>query len=93
MKKFRYIVEQAGEGCDYTIGCGIAHGVIKSESKESALLLIIEKYTNSECDIDKVIITEESNVSHFSEKEIQCAADEYEQYLNLREKFEKHGDN
>lgn len=34
--KYVIILEQRGEGCDYTIGCGINFRVIEAESREKA---------------------------------------------------------
>lgn len=36
MKKFLAVFKQAGEGCDYTIGCGIAVHEIEAENREKA---------------------------------------------------------
>lgn len=37
MKKFLYLKKQSGEGCDYTIGCGINFEIIHAQSFDDAL--------------------------------------------------------
>ena len=44
MKKYLFIMEQHGEGCDYTIGCGMTTKVIEADSMDDAL----EKLTHPE---------------------------------------------
>jgi len=41
--KWLLLMSEEGEGCDYTIGCGVAYEMIEAESREEALEVAREK--------------------------------------------------
>ena len=63
MKNYIAHIEQQGEGCDYTIGCGQAIIEIESEnidSAESLLKNIIKEEFSRERELEKVVLYEVS---------------------------------
>lgn len=58
MAKFLAILDQAAEGCDYTIGCGVAVDLIEADSYDEAFEILKNDrwsdYESSECDINYI---------------------------------------
>ncbi len=58
MKKYKVYLKQAGEGCDYTIGCGQKLITIEAENIEKATdklaKIIQEDYSCDETKLEKV---------------------------------------
>lgn len=55
MSKWVAIMSQKGEGCDYTIGCGVKTAIFEAESLPAAKQTLISKmgmdeYFSGECD-------------------------------------------
>ncbi len=60
MPKFIVVMEQAGEGCDYTIGCGTAVHIVSGKNVAEAFerfkkVSYLESYDNGECDPSYVV--------------------------------------
>lgn len=47
--KYLYCKKQIGQGCDYTIGCGMVYGIIEAQSIEEAIEEIIYPSGRDEC--------------------------------------------
>jgi len=99
--KFLILLEQNGEGCDYTIGCGINFEEIEAKDLKSACQRVVENYGDGEysCEgglksIRVIEIADESSMDmdsleKFLEKE---DADEQrnemiKQYLDLKQRL------
>lgn len=58
MAKFLAILDQAEEGCDYTIGCGTAVHLIEADSYDEAFEILKNDrwpdYESGECDINYI---------------------------------------
>ncbi len=52
-KQFLLVLEQEGNGCDYTIGCGISIQTIWADSKEGAIAEINSLPENWQAEIDE----------------------------------------
>lgn len=81
--KYKAYLKQAGEGCDYTIGC--AQTVINIEANnfqeayDELKYIISEDYSDDECLIDYVELYEISNISLIDVQEIYNEIDEKNQ--------------
>lgn len=70
--KFKLYLKQAGEGCDYTIGCGSKMIDLEATTKEQAIKEAkdeIAERTHSECEIEEALLIESfDDISHFGEE-------------------------
>lgn len=89
------IMQQKGEGCDYTIGCGKSYSVLAStnmeDAKKEAMEEILER-TNSETEIEYAVIVEAKlDVSVFGEVAVKQRLAETQEYerSKKREQLEK----
>jgi len=44
MKRFMVIMRQDGEGCDYSIGCGIKYKIYEASSAEEAFMVWVDDH-------------------------------------------------
>ena len=69
MKNYKVYLKQAGEGCDYTIGCGQIVITIEAENIKDATIqlkeIIADEYNSMETKLEKVEIYEISQVGKF----------------------------
>ena len=69
MKNYKVYLKQAGEGCDYTIGCGQIVITIEAESMKDATIqlkeIIADEYNDDETKLEKVKLYEISKVGKF----------------------------
>lgn len=97
--KFVAIMEQEGEGCDYTIGCGISTMEFSAESAEAALEQVkkwAHDYSIEELAAIRLYVATDSIEVPLDEwkrwrrqEEWRASRDdEYQEYLKLKEKFE-----
>ena len=66
MKLYKAYLKQAGEGCDYTIGCGYTSFAIEAEDMDAAIIELIkiikEEYSHYEARLDCVELCEISKI-------------------------------
>lgn len=102
--KYLLYLKQNGEGCDYTIGCGETLIEIKAAYDNDAIDVakyeILDNYTGDQ-KIIKAILIKNSEVlpvhNWYKQKEEEDRIqklkeeneEEYNQYIKLKEKFEK----
>lgn len=80
-------LEQLGEGCDYTIGCGRRIELLESNNDADVLKelkeLILENYNNDETKLEKISL-------YKIEKEIEISVEGwYQEYDDLENKIKK----
>jgi len=100
MKTYKAHLCQAGEGCDYTIGCGHALIWLKASNMEEAKIELAkeikERYSSLESEIESAVIFEvteevEINVKDYYDQ-LQKERDEYDRLQREkreREEFER----
>lgn len=79
--KYKAYLEQGGEGCDYTIGCGKIVVNLESTNMEDAMRelseLILEEYGSDESMIDTAELYEVGNVIKMDLDKLYNVRDEF----------------
>lgn len=74
MKTYKAYLAQAGEGCDYTIGCGLRVIDINAASLDEAKIKLIEEikenYSQEERQVDKVELYEIESITNIDVSEL-----------------------
>ena len=87
--KFKLYLKQAGEGCDYMIGCGSKMLDIVADTKEQAVIKAreeISERTHSECEIEEAFLIESfEDLSHVGQEIVGEKAEAKRKYV-LEEK-------
>lgn len=91
--KYKVHLCQAGEGCDYTIGCGHIVINLNSTNMEAAKVELEEKirdsYMSMESKLDSAIIFEITNEFYFNIKELDKKIEEEKEEYSRTEKEER----
>ena len=87
MTKYFVVLQQIGEGCDYTIGCGIDYKVIDAENEFEVYKELDEWYSFSHTPMKHIYITECKNISDMLSPNFSKDIDDYNKYLELKKKF------
>ncbi|MFW6225939.1 MAG: hypothetical protein ACOC3V_03185 [bacterium] len=93
MKKYISFIRQEGEGCDYTIGCGINLIKLKSTNMDDATQemkeIIKEQYNYSEAYLEKCTIYEVTDSFKLNTKDVYSELKKEKEYEKKKQEEEK----